>query len=128
VAAEHIIGEIEAVQGALGQAGDEPSRRLGFRLEHRVRGHPHCGADWGCCPEHGATLTSAGGRCWCRIPRCGRIWGRDRLRLPCDEPPAFRVVDAEGGDGLLCAGRAIAARRQMIGARLLPLQGQEEER
>ncbi len=147
--AEELAAEIDAVHAALGRAGDEPTRHAGFRLSEgaghvrqaaqglaeaahdlefirKVRGRPHCGADWGCCPEHGATLTSTGGRCWCRAPGCGRSWDWDRLGLPCDEPPAFRVIDAHGGQVLLCSGHAIAAREQIVGGRVELLQDREE--
>jgi hypothetical protein len=61
-----------------------------------VRGRPHCDADWGCCPEHGATLASSAGQCWCTAPGCDMSWDWDRMGLPCDESPGFRVQDAAG--------------------------------
>jgi hypothetical protein len=51
---------------------------------------------WGACPEHGATLRSTAGRCWCTTPGCLRRWFHDRLAEPCAEPVTHRVIDAEG--------------------------------
>jgi hypothetical protein len=143
--AERLAAELAIVQATLRNSGDEPIRRAGWRLDdaaaevgrvaraitataralafiERVRERPHCAAHWGCCPEHGATLAGSGGWCWCTAPGCGRVWKADRMDLPCDEPPAFMVVDTAGKEGLVCAGHAIAARRQLAGGRLLPLQ------
>ncbi|SRR5712691_6458839 len=79
---------------------------------------PH--PDTGRCAEHGATLTSTRGSSTCCV--CGRSWDWDRLGLPCTEPAAFRVQDREGKDMLLCAGHAIAAREQMEGATVQPIE------
>ncbi len=81
---------------------------------------PTCKAEWEACPEHGAILTSTRGSSTCRV--CGRSWDWDRLGLPCTEPEAFRVQDREGKDMLLCARHAIAAREQMEGATVQPIE------
>jgi hypothetical protein len=147
---EQLHAQVVAVQAMLRGARDEPSCRVGWRLADaaggirdaaeamatatdrafigEVRGRPHCFARWGCCPDHGATLSSSGGRCWCTALGCDRSWSWDRIGLPCDEPPAFRLVDAAGKEGLVCAGHAVAVHRQMSGARLLPLRQTAEGR
>lgn len=138
--------DIEALHERLRGAQDAPTRRAGFRLDDiagelrkaarelqqtaedlariRSRGamsRPVCGAQWGVCPEHGNTLTSSGGRSWCRVPGCGRAWGWDRGGLPCTEPAVWRMCDQKGGEMRLCEGHAIAAREQVEGARLEPI-------
>ncbi len=55
-----------------------------------------CGIGWGVCPDHGNTLTTSGGRTWCRTPGCGRTWGYDRVSTPCAEPVTHTVLDAGG--------------------------------
>jgi hypothetical protein len=132
-----LADDIAAVNTRLREAPDEPTRRVRFRLDDaagfargtvaaaleataddlaRVRGRGPCPADWGVCPEHGATLRSTGGRCWCIVEGCGRRWNHDRLGLPCTEPVAFDVRDPDGGGGPMCAGHTATARRQLIGA------------
>lgn len=136
--AEQLAAEVDAAQAALQAAGDEPTRRVGFRLDDaagsirgatreleataadlaRLRSRPPgtCPAEWGCCPEHGATLTSSGGACWCSAAGCGLRWSYDRLGLPCAEPAVYEVRGA--GDtrwGPLCAGHTVTARRQLDG-------------
>jgi hypothetical protein len=146
--ARQLAADIETAHARLRELDSEPIRRAAWRLEdgawhvrqaadivaitsekvtfvESVRSRPHCGADWGCCPEHGATLSGSGDRCRCTARGCGRTWPASRMDLPCNEPPAFRLVDVMGKGGLLCAGHAIAARRQLIGARLLPLEGRQ---
>ena len=80
-----------------------------------------CSVPWGACPEHGATLRSTAGRCWCTTPGCLRRWLHNRLAEPCAEPVTHRVIDA-GGDRLdLCDGHAIDARTRIIDATVSPL-------
>jgi hypothetical protein len=142
--AEALAAAVDAVQAALAEAVDEPARRAGFRLPDaagsirragreleatagdlaRLRSRPAgtCPAEWGCCPEHGATLTSSAGECWCTAAGCGRRWSYDRLGLPCAEPVAFEVRGA--GDtrwGPLCAGHTVTARRQIEGVEVRPV-------
>lgn len=146
--ARRLAAEIENAQARLSESGSKGHVRAGWRLNdaagwvrhgaddvattaaevafiESVRGRSHCGADWGCCPDHGATLRSSGGRTWCTAPRCELEWDWDRMGLPCDEQPAFRLMDAGGTLGLVCAGHAIAARQQIEGARLLPIEGSD---
>ncbi|MET9399308.1 hypothetical protein [Kitasatospora sp. NPDC002965] len=79
-----------------------------------------CAAHHGTCPTCGpAGLSSSGGSTVCS--RCGTRWGYDRLKSPCAEPVTFRVVGAEGGEGiLLCQGHAEDARVRLVGAVLTP--------
>ena len=138
--ARALADDIEAVRGRFRAAGDEPTRRVGFRLDARgwtgnvavdleatagdlarVRSRGGCPCDWGVCPDHGNTLRSSGGRCWCTAPGCHRVWGYDRLGLPCNEPVAYDVRDTEGGGGPMCAGHAADARLHLVGATVTAL-------
>jgi len=83
-----------------------------------------CPAQWGCCPDHGGTLRSSGGRCWCTAPGCGREWDYDRDGRPCTEPAAFEVRgigDQADAWGRLCAGHTRTAREQIDGVQVRPL-------
>lgn len=136
--------DIAAAHARLQTAPDEPTRRVGFRLDEaagaargtvaadldataddlvRIRGRGPCPADWGVCPEHGATLRSTGGRCWCDAAGCDRSWDYDRYGLPCTEPIAYDVRDPDGGGGPMCAGHADTAQRQLVGAVVTALPG-----
>lgn len=139
--ARRLATAVNAVHDRLRAAPDEPTRRAGFRLDDaageirhaaveveatatdlwRVINRSECPADWGACPDHGGTLASTGGRSWCTHARCGRNWPYDRLGLPCTEPAAFDVRDAEGDGGPMCAGHATDARRRIIGVVITPL-------
>lgn len=129
------------MQARLGAAADEPTRHVGFRLDDaagrvstvagdladtagdlaRVRGRSDCAADWGVCPRHGNTLTSSGGRSWCRMADCGLSWQYDRGALPCTEPAVSRVIDAQGDETLLCSAHTLDARARLVGATVQPL-------
>lgn len=91
-------------------------------LVRRLPGRQNCAAEWGCCPEHGGTLSGTGGRCRCTAPGCGRSWDWGLMGLPCPEEAAFRVRDREGKEMLLCAGHTIDARRRLVGAVVLPME------
>jgi hypothetical protein len=137
----HLSEQVSAVDNRLAGAGDEPTRRAGYRLDDvasnllrvaneltaavdeltRIANRGTCAADWGLCPEHGNTLTSSGGRSWCRRPGCRRRWDYDRGGLPCTEPAAYRVRDNAGGESQLCTGHANDACQRLTGARLIPL-------
>jgi hypothetical protein len=85
-----------------------------------------CSAQWGVCPEHGNTLSSSGGRSWCRRPGCGRSWSGSRVSGHCDEPAAVIVADRTGAQLRLCAGHWLDARELLVGAqvvRVLPAVG-----
>ena len=86
-----------------------------------------CEANWGVCPEHGNTLVTSGGRCWCSFEGCGRGWDEDRLGRHCDAPVAF-LVRVGALELLLCAGHAIAARAELRGVTVQPIATGEEER
>jgi hypothetical protein len=146
--AEQLAGDLESAQAALRGAADEPTCRVGFRLDDgagtlrrvaeeinqtaedlsRIRSRQvperaSCSAEWGVCPEHGNTLSSSGGRSQCRTPGCSRSWDWDRGGLPCTELAAWRVVDTGDKEILLCAGHALDARQRLEGAQLLPIEG-----
>jgi hypothetical protein len=110
IRAEALADEIDALHRDLRAAGDEPGRRAGLRCDtasgwmrqagtelHDTAGHVSriaaamkpraCTVRWGECPEHGNTLTSTGGRTWCRVIGYGRKWDYDRAGLPlCTAP------------------------------------------
>lgn len=72
-----------------------------------------CPAEWGVCPDHGATLASTANRSRCTHPHCGRTWDYDRIDTYCGEPCTITVTpdDAPGFD--LCHGHAIDARARL---------------
>jgi hypothetical protein len=89
-----------------------------------------CRAEWGICPEHGNTLSSSGGRSWCREARCGRSWEWDRGGLHCTEPAAFRVRglgDEPERWGPVCPGHTLAALDQLEGIEMQPLDSRTAE-
>ena len=110
-------GQLRQVAAEIQQTAEDLAR---IRTRDGALSRPTCKAEWEACPEHGATLTSTRGSSTCRV--CGRSWDWDRFGLPCTEPAAFRVQDREGKDMLLCAGHAIAAREQMEGATVQPIE------
>jgi hypothetical protein len=144
--AEQLAADIDAVQVRLRAAADEPTRRCGYRLDDaagearrvgtelqatagdlaRLRGRGQCPCDWGVCPEHGNTLRSSGGKCWCAAPGCGRRWNYDRGGLPCTEPVAYEVRDSTGAGSPMCAGHALDARGRLVGAVITPLPVKED--
>jgi hypothetical protein len=87
-----------------------------------------CGVPWGVCPGHGNTLTSSGGRTWCRDTDCLRSWGYDRSGLPCAEPACWEVTDQRGTTAPMCDGHARTARTSLIGCRVVPLTAARKER
>lgn len=135
-AVEATAVRIDELRRRLIAADVEPAQPAGWRLENalaelrhgagtvqaaadilaRVRALPGqaCRVPWGVCPDHGATLSSSGGRAWCRT--CRRSWGYDRLGLPCAEPVLARVVDADGVEVRMCAGHTLDARSRLVGA------------
>lgn len=146
--AQQLAADIDAAQAALRGADDDPTRRVGFRLDEaagyarqaageleatagdlaRLRSRPAdtCPAQWGCCPEHGNTLRGSGGRSWCTAPGCGRRWEYDRQGLPCAEPVAFEVrgrLDEAGQWGRLCAGHTISAEQEIECVEVRPVTG-----
>ena len=138
--ADQLAADMEAAQAGLRSAGDEPTRRVGYRLDDgagrarqaaaslhetaadlarlRARSATTCPAEWGVCPEHGNTLRGTGGRSWCVHPGCGRTWDYDRDGQACTEPAAFEVRgigDTPDGWGRLCAGHTLTARESIDG-------------
>ncbi|MFP3966580.1 hypothetical protein SMC26_30025 [Actinomadura fulvescens] len=87
-----------------------------------------CRVLWPVCPEHGNTLTSTGGRSWCRRSGCGRRWDYDRGSVPCPEPVRWRVTDQHGDGGLMCDGHALDAGTALIGGTVVPLAAGEGRR
>jgi hypothetical protein len=144
--AEALAAAIDQVKADLRADDSEPRRRSAFRLDEaagqirraaedleetagdlaRIASVQGCAIPWGVCPEHGNTLTSSGGRSWCRFAGCGREWNYNRGGLPCAEPVAWHVVDQEGTGFDACAGHAIAIRKELIGARMTQLASGEQ--
>jgi hypothetical protein len=110
---------------------DEAARRLAAAREalateiqiqtdrHLAEDQTRCSAQWGVCPTHGNTLSSSGGRTWCRQAGCGRTWPGSRVARHCDEPAEVVVADQAGDTMQLCAGHWTDARLRMVGARLV---------
>lgn len=124
--AMELADDVRAAQDRLRAAPDEPTRRSGFRLDDaagelrrvhdelrataedikRVENRGTCPADWGVCPDHGATLRSSGRTSWCGMPGC-RTWDYDRLGSPCSEEATHVVMGPEDTEpGRLCIGHA----------------------
>jgi outer membrane murein-binding lipoprotein Lpp len=80
-----------------------------------------CPVPWGVCPEHGNTLTSSGGRTWCRDARCDRTWSYDRTGLPCTEPVRWTVTDQHRDTVVMCDGHTLDAANRLDGTRTAPL-------
>jgi len=112
---------LDVAAGGLRSAAEELLDTADELIRMAVRTADACPVPWGVCPEHGATLRSSGGRCWCTAPGCLRRWHHDRLGEPCTEPVTHRVVDAEGDQLDLCDGHATDARARMVGAAVLQL-------
>jgi hypothetical protein len=82
---------------------------------------PRCAAEWGICPDHGPTLTSSGGVCWCHWPGCGRRWDYDRLGEDCAEPGTHRVTGTNGVSVICCSVHGAEATQALDGAVVEPL-------
>lgn len=89
-----IAGELEATAGSLIRLAANEGR--------------HCGVGWGVCPEHGLTLMNVGETVTCHVLGCHRE--NEGAVERCDQPVAYRVVDAAGPALLTCTGHAIACR------------------
>lgn len=127
VRATQLGADIRTAQADLSAASEEVVARTGFRLDdaagqaHAVAGalmdtavdlrrigartDRTCSVEWGCCPVHGASLRSSGGRSWCTVQGC-ESWDYDRLGLPCEEDAvAVLTFTAENDKQLLvCKG------------------------
>ncbi len=119
---EDAAGEVRRAGQALSQTADDLART------RTARDPKLCGIPWGVCPDHGNTLTSSGGRSWCREPGCGRTWNYDRGGTPCSEPVTHRVTDATGSSMLTCRGHALGAEKQLEGGTVTPLAQEENGR
>jgi hypothetical protein len=138
---EALADEIDVLHGDIRAARDEPVRGAGFRcdtdvgwmrqasaeLQHtadhleRVADAMKpgaCAVRWGVCPEHGNTLTSSGGKTWCRAVACDRRWSYDRMSLPCAEPARWEVTDKYGSRSVMCDGHALDASECLEGAQV----------
>lgn len=78
-----------------------------------------CAVGWGVCPEHGNTLSSSGGRTWCRRSGCGREWDGRRVDSHCDELAVVVAADQHGGTMRLCVGHWLDAQASLVGAKLV---------
>jgi hypothetical protein len=139
VRAEALADEVDALHRDIRTARDEPVRRAGFRCATAVgwmrqagtelaetAGHLEriaaamkpraCAVPWGACPDHGNTLTSTGGKTWCRVTGCGRKWDYDCVGLPCIDPARWKVTDRHGQACMMCDGHALDARKRLEGA------------
>ena len=138
---EALVDEAKNIQRDIQAARDEPVRRAGFRCDNAI-GYMRqasaelqdtadqleritaalkpgaCPVPWGVCPEHGNTLTSSGGKTWCREIRCARRWDYDRVGLPCVEPARWKVTDRHGGSLVVCDGHALDASKHLEGAQV----------
>lgn len=123
--AMELADDVRAAHDRLRAAHDEPTRRAGFRLDDaagylrqvhdelrvsaedltRVESRGSCPADWGVCPDHGATLRASGDSSWCAVPGC-HTWQYNRLGLPCSESATHLVIGPEGPPGRMCRGHA----------------------
>jgi hypothetical protein len=112
---------LDVAAGGLHSAAEELLDTADELIRLAARRTDACSVPWGACPEHGATLRSTAGRCWCTAPGCLRRWFHNRLAEPCAEPAPHRVIDAEGDRLNLCDGHAIDARIRIIGATVSPL-------
>jgi len=143
--ADALAAAIGAFEEDLRSADDEPVRRTGFRCD-AATGSVHraarelldtaadldriataaapgtCSIPWGACPAHGNTLTSTGGKTWCRHLGCDRTWDYDRGGLPCTEPARWMVTDQHGAGGVMCTGHGKDARERLLGATIVPLE------
>jgi hypothetical protein len=112
---------LDVAAGGLHSAAEELLDTADALIRVAARRADACPVQWGACPEHGATLRSTAGRCWCTVPGCLRRWFHDRLAEPCAEPVTHHVVDAEGGGLDLCDGHAADARARILGVTVMPL-------
>lgn len=140
VAARTLAAQIEVVDQGI-RASNTPHRSAGFRLDTTAsyvrsvaaqlevtardlacvdqHGEHTCQARWGVCPEHGDTLCSSDGRCWCRA--CRRTFDYHRSGLACDQPAAYLLRDGFGDPSVLCEAHATVAGERLAGAQLTPL-------
>jgi hypothetical protein len=128
--AEELAASIDTLAGQLSQA--DPAGRAGYRLPDAAglvrqaayelvetaadlvrsahRPFTFCSMSWGACPEHGSTLVTTGGITRCAARGCSRTWDYGREFAPCAEFATHRLIDAEGGEVLVCTGHAVDAR------------------
>lgn len=108
-ACEVVLAGLAELRGALEELADRAAA-----CDEAV-----CSANWGVCPEHGNTLRSSGGRCWCNLPGCGRSWTTNRVGRHCTEPVVVIAADADGSRMRLCAGHWVDAQHRLVGVRLV---------
>lgn len=117
VAAELALSELDDAAGVLAAARQTLAEEVRAEADRRLAAdESRCSARWGVCPEHGNTLSSSGGRSWCRRPGCGRTWPGGRVGQHCDEPAVALVADQAGARMRLCAGHWADARVHLVGA------------
>jgi hypothetical protein len=105
---------LQSAAEACRRAAEELEKVAGELVRAMATGSGTCAVGWGVCPDHGITLTSTGPEAGCRVLSC-----HQPVTAPsviCNEPVAYRVVDAEGGAFLACTGHAVACRRELVGA------------
>lgn len=107
---EQAAANIRRSVGHIREVADALAEQEAARQVERTAIRWRCEAEGGVCPDHGDTLSAAGGRSWCRVAGCDRVWPGDRRRQACPEAAVYRVRDARGAEQLLCSGHAILAR------------------
>ena len=65
---------LDVAAGGLHSAAEELLDTADELIRLAARRTDACSVPWGACPEHGATLRSTAGRCWCTAPGCLRRW------------------------------------------------------
>jgi hypothetical protein len=116
-AADRALADLDDATRALVVAREALAGEIRADADRRLAAdEARCAAQWGVCPEHGNTLSSSGGRSWCRRPGCGRTWPGSRVSHHCDELAAVLVADQAGAQLRLCAGHWADARVHLVGA------------
>jgi hypothetical protein len=106
---------LESAVEAVRKAGEELEKVAGELVRTMAISSGSCAVGWGVCPDHGIALTSViDDRTVCRVLGCRQT--PQAPSIPCSEPVAYRVVDAEGAAFLACTGHAVACRRELVGA------------
>lgn len=121
-AAGRALAELEEAAGVLAAAREALAQEIRVTTDRRLSAdESRCSAQWGVCPEHGNTLSSSGGRSWCRRPGCGRTWAGSRVGAHCAELAVALVADQDGSTMRLCVGHWTDARQRLIDARVVQM-------
>jgi hypothetical protein len=119
-AADRALSDLDDAARLLVAAREALIREVRLEADRRLAADgARCSAQWGVCPEHGNTLSSSGGRSWCRQAGCGRTWPGSRVGRHCDEPAVVLVADEAGARMRLCSGHWADASVVLVGARVV---------